>query len=133
MAMTRASKLSDQNMKLMLFILVHGEKGHTYYDRWNSQAEVRALAAEYDLDYRLLDAQVRVEVAQDKSKKHVETFKATSGKLRQTMRAPRFRESTARTGNQRPSGSKEGTNDKYRMDRSEGESVARLSQGFAGM
>lgn len=69
-------KLSERNQKLLLFLIVHGNKGNTYFDRWATQKEVRALAEEYDLDYRTLDAQARVEVAGEKAKKHIDLFKA---------------------------------------------------------
>ncbi len=67
--------LSDKHQKLMLFLLVHGNKGNTYSDAWRSQIEVKALAEYYGIDYRLIDAQVRVQVAEEKAKKHLEEFK----------------------------------------------------------
>lgn len=69
------AKLSERNKKLMLFLFVHGNKGNTYSDRWSSQKEVRQLAEQYNIDYTLLDAQVRVEVAQEKAKKHLPLYK----------------------------------------------------------
>lgn len=69
------AKLSERNQKLMLFLFVHGNKGNTYSDRWATQKEVRELAGYYDIDYTLLDAQVRVEVAEEKAKKHLPLFK----------------------------------------------------------
>lgn len=69
------SKLTPINQCLILFFFVHGNKGHTYYDNYQSQKEVRQLADEYGLNYRLIDAQARLQVAEEKAKKHIETFK----------------------------------------------------------
>ncbi len=67
--------LSETNQKLLLFLLVHGNKGNTYCDSWRSQKEVKELATFYDINYQLLDAKARLQVAEEKAKKHVESFK----------------------------------------------------------
>lgn len=74
-ALAGISKLSDKNQKMMLFFFVHGNKGHVYFDNYRSQKAVRDLAAEYQIDYRLLDAQSRVEVAEQSAKKYLDEFK----------------------------------------------------------
>lgn len=72
----QAERLSDNNLKLTLFLLVHGDKGHTYFDSMTSQKTVRALADEYDLNFDLMDAQARVEIAGEKAKKYIDLYKA---------------------------------------------------------
>lgn len=70
------ANLSFRNRMLLLFLFTHGNKGNTYSDRMSSQREVRELAEYYDIDYRLLDAEVRVQVAGEKAKKQIDVFKA---------------------------------------------------------
>lgn len=69
------SKLSERNQTLMLFLFVHGNKGNTYSDQSTAQAEVRELAEHYEINYRFLDAEARLEVATEKAKKHLDLFK----------------------------------------------------------
>lgn len=70
------ANLSFRNRMLLLFLFTHGNKGNTYSDRMSSQKEVRELAEYYDINYRLLDAEVRVQVAGEKAKKQIDVFKA---------------------------------------------------------
>jgi ParB family transcriptional regulator, chromosome partitioning protein len=52
----------------ILFLLIHGHKGTIgYSNSYTSQKEVRDLAAEFNVDYSLLDAEVRLDLC---SKKH---------------------------------------------------------------
>jgi ParB/RepB/Spo0J family partition protein len=72
---TAIDALSEHKQKMMLFLCVHGNKGQTYNETWRSQIEVEALAEYYGINYRLLDAQARLQIAEEKAKKHVEKFK----------------------------------------------------------
>src|SRR5690606_34882094 len=54
----------------VLFLLIHGHKGTIgYANNYTSQSEVRELATEFDVDYFLIDAEVRFELC---TKKHKE-------------------------------------------------------------
>jgi len=58
----------------ILFLLIHGHKGTLGYNNgYSSQAEVRAVAKEFKVDYPHIDAEVRLELS---AKKHVEAHKA---------------------------------------------------------
>ena len=58
----------------ILFLLIHGHKGTLGYNNsYSSQAEVRAVAKEFRVDYSLIDAEVRLELS---AKKHTEAHKA---------------------------------------------------------
>ncbi len=86
------AKLSERNQKLILFLFVHGNKGNTYSDRFSTQKEVLDLAEQYGLNYDLLDAQVRVQVAGEKAKKHLDLFKAYLAEVeagKKTAKIPR--------------------------------------------
>lgn len=57
----------------ILFLLIHGHKGSIGHgNNYRSQKEVRELAAEFDVDYELTDAEVRLEFC---PKKHNEVHK----------------------------------------------------------
>lgn len=57
----------------ILFLLTHGHKGTIGYgNSYASQIEVRELAAEFDADYALIDAEARLEFC---SKKHKEVHR----------------------------------------------------------
>lgn len=54
----------------LLFLLIHAHKGTIGYgNTYRSQSDVKSLAAEFTVDYRLIDAEVRLELS---SKKHKE-------------------------------------------------------------
>jgi ParB family chromosome partitioning protein len=74
-ASTKIAKLSPKNQAILLFLLVHGGMGAMYYESYKSQKFVRALAEECGIDYRLIDAEVRLEIAEEKMKKHVPSYK----------------------------------------------------------
>jgi ParB/RepB/Spo0J family partition protein len=59
---------SEATQKFVLFVFVHGNKGCMQYNRYASQKKVRKLAEQYDLNYKLIDAQVRVDLAPKKHK-----------------------------------------------------------------
>lgn len=63
----RTAKLSDVNQKLLLFLLVNGNKGEMYGGSYHSQKSVLALAKEWDIDYRGIDAKTRLRLS---AKKH---------------------------------------------------------------
>lgn len=69
------AKLTVDNQHKLLFLLVHGNSGAMYYERYESQKPVKALADEYGIDYRLIDAEERLKWAEEKAKKHVPAFK----------------------------------------------------------
>ncbi|MEJ7623727.1 MAG: ParB/RepB/Spo0J family partition protein [Pyrinomonadaceae bacterium] len=57
----------------ILFLLIHGHKGSTGHgNNYRSQKEVKELAAEFGIDYQLIDAEVRLEFC---AKKHKESHK----------------------------------------------------------
>lgn len=56
----------------MLYLLIHGDKGDMSDGYWGSQKPVLDIAAEWKIDYRLIDAKVRVEKS---AKKHMEVHK----------------------------------------------------------
>jgi hypothetical protein len=59
---------------LVLFLFVHGNKGCMQYSNYCSQKEVRELADEYAINYKLVDAQTRLELAPKKYKDEHETY-----------------------------------------------------------
>jgi len=64
----------------ILFLLVHSHKGAIgHSNNYASQKEVRELAAEFGIDYTLIDAEVKLEFS---AKKHVEVHKAYLGALK---------------------------------------------------
>jgi len=69
-------RLSEAHQYRSLVLFGSGNTGAMYYDGYSSQSGVRKIAEEYGIDYTMLDAQVRVEVAQEKAKKHLKLFKA---------------------------------------------------------
>lgn len=67
----------------ILFLLVHCHKGAIGYgNHYSSQKEVRELAAEFEVDYLLIDAEVRLELSAKKHKqahqKYLDAVKAKS-------------------------------------------------------
>lgn len=67
--------LSDTNQKILLFLFVHGNKSNCYSDALQSQKAIRELAEDFGLDHKLFDAEARLQVAEEKAKKHVSAFK----------------------------------------------------------
>lgn len=68
------AKLSPANQSKMLFLFVHGNKGHMYYGGAASQKSVRALADEYGIDHQLIDAEERLVQASKKAKPDFEKY-----------------------------------------------------------
>lgn len=67
---------SIKNKRIMLFLFIHGNTNCMYGDRFEPQDEIRAIAEEYGIDYRLLDARTRVVFAGEKHKKQIDLYKA---------------------------------------------------------
>ena len=61
-------------MYRLMFLSTHGHKGKIAFDSYVSQSEVRALAIRHEINYRLLDAQQRLRVAEEGYKKHAPLF-----------------------------------------------------------
>jgi ParB/RepB/Spo0J family partition protein len=68
----KVAGLSDEAQKLMLYVLIHGHKGDMGQGVWVSQKAVIDIAEEWKIDYRLIDAEVRLELS---SKKHQDAHK----------------------------------------------------------
>ncbi|HMO81183.1 MAG TPA: ParB/RepB/Spo0J family partition protein [Pyrinomonadaceae bacterium] len=65
----------------VLFLLIHGHKGTIgHANNYTSQKEVRKLAAEFDVDYSLIDAEVRLDLC---TKKHKETHQVYLNAVRE--------------------------------------------------
>jgi len=62
------------HMYRLMFLSTHGHKGKIAFGSYVSQSEVRALAIRYEINYRLLDAQQRLRVAEEGYKKHAPLF-----------------------------------------------------------
>lgn len=78
--------------KQFLYLILHSEKGEMYAG-WKSQAEILAIAKEWDIDYRLLDAKARVELSPEKHKQvHEDYLKAieAGGKINASVKVPRL-------------------------------------------
>ena len=70
-------KLRREIQFRILFVLVHCNKGAIgYVNGYSSQKEVKELAVEFDLDYALIDAEVRLELSAKKHKAEHETYLA---------------------------------------------------------
>ncbi len=67
-------KMKRGDQVRILFLLIHAHKGTIgYSNAYSSQTEVRELAAEFKVDYPLIDAEVRLELS---GKKHQEVHEA---------------------------------------------------------
>lgn len=77
-------KKLERNMQFrILFLLIHGHKGTIGHgNNYASQQEVRDLAAEFEIDYALIDAEIRLEFSAKKHKEvhqsYLEAVKAKS-------------------------------------------------------
>lgn len=71
----KIEELSDTARNHLLFLLVYGNSGSMYYESYSSQKRIRDLAEEYEIDYRLFDAEARLAFAEEKHKKHVALYK----------------------------------------------------------
>ncbi len=69
--------LSENVQKRLLYILIHGQKGDMGGGSWASQRSVLEIATEWGLNYRLVDAQVRVELSSKKQLEVHKTYLAT--------------------------------------------------------
>jgi ParB/RepB/Spo0J family partition protein len=68
----------------ILFLLIHCHKGAiNSRNDYSSQKEVRGLAAEFDINYALIDAETRVELS---AKKHAEVHENHLNNVRQKLR-----------------------------------------------
>ncbi|MBK9214634.1 MAG: ParB/RepB/Spo0J family partition protein [Chloracidobacterium sp.] len=75
----------------ILFLLIHGHKGTIGYgNNYRSQKEVKELAAEFGIDYALLDAEVRLEFCSKKHKDSHETYLEAVRKKDKDAKAPRL-------------------------------------------
>ncbi len=70
---TEIARISERHQLRMLFLFTHGNKGAMYFGHYKSQKLVKALAEEYDIDYQLVDAEVRLDLC---AKKHKSAFEA---------------------------------------------------------
>ncbi len=68
-------KIDIDIVERIAFMFLHCEKGEILYKTYNSQSDIIAIAKEFDIDYRLLDAQERLKLATEKHKKHIDLFK----------------------------------------------------------
>jgi hypothetical protein len=68
----------------ILFLLIHCHKGTiNFRNDYSSQKEVRELAAEFEVNYALIDAEVRLEFS---AKKHKEVHEAYLNNVRQKLK-----------------------------------------------
>ncbi len=71
----KVAEFSPTIQNHMLFLLTYGNSGAMYYDSYSSQARIKDMAEEYEIDYRLFDAEVRLAFAEEKHKKQVHLYK----------------------------------------------------------
>ena len=72
-------------------MLIHCHKGSIgYSNSYSSQKEVRELAAEFAIDYALIDAEVRFELSAKKHKPAHETYLAAVRKKDKKAAMPRL-------------------------------------------
>ena len=72
-AIEQVKKLDPTMQYRVLFLLIHSHKGTVGNgNSYSSQREVKELATEFNVDYALLDAEVRVEFS---PKKHMEAHR----------------------------------------------------------
>lgn len=69
----KIAKFSDDIQKRLIYLLIHCHKGDMGSGSYVSQSAVKAIAGEWTIDYRLIDAQVRFELS---AKKHKAAFEA---------------------------------------------------------
>jgi len=68
-------KLDRGMLFRVLFLLIHGHKGTVgYSNSYTSQKEVRDLAAEFGIDYTLIDAEIRLDFCSKKHKQAHEIY-----------------------------------------------------------
>lgn len=74
-AVEQLKKLERGVQYRILFLLIHCNKGTIgFNNNYSSQKEVKELAAEFSVDYRLIDAEVRLEFCSKKHKEVHETY-----------------------------------------------------------
>jgi ParB family transcriptional regulator, chromosome partitioning protein len=85
-AIEEVKKLQRGLQYRILFLLIHGHKGTIGYgNNYSSQKEVRSLAAEFAVDYMLIDAEVRLEFCSKKHKEIHQTYlEGLKGKTKDT-------------------------------------------------
>lgn len=71
----KIAELSQTTQNHLLFLLANGNTGAMYWESYTSQTPVRELAHQYEVDHRLIDAEARLQVAEEKAKKHLPAFK----------------------------------------------------------
>lgn len=75
----------------ILFLLIHGHKGTIGHgNNYRSQKEVKELAAEFGIDYALIDAEVRLEFCAKKHKESHEVFLDAIQKKSKDAKAPKL-------------------------------------------
>lgn len=79
---------TEIELNIALFLLVHSEQGACYWERFKSQAGVKDLAEQYEIDYRMIDAEQRLAFAEEKHKKHVDLFKVYLGNVQAGNEVP---------------------------------------------
>jgi len=82
-------KSLDRSLQIrILFLLAHCYKGAVGYgNSYTSQTEVRDLAAEFDVDYTLVDSEVRLELS---AKRHVEVHKSYLDDIRRKSKGAKI-------------------------------------------
>lgn len=82
-------KLKREMQYRILFVLIHCHKGTIgYSNSYSSQKEVSELAAEFAVDYALIDAEVRLEFSAKKHKEVHETYLAAVRNKDKKAKAP---------------------------------------------
>ncbi len=90
-AVEQFKKLGRAFQFRILFLLIHGHKGtigHT--NNYMSQREVKELAAEFEINYPLIDAEVRLEFCAKKHNQVHETYLHSVQKKSKDARVPRL-------------------------------------------
>jgi hypothetical protein len=88
-AIEYVKKLKREMQFRILFALIHCHKGTIgYSNSYSSQKEVRDLAAEFAVDYALIDAEVRLEFSAKKHKAPHETYLAAVRNKDKKAKAP---------------------------------------------
>ena len=72
-----AENLAPEHKYELLFLLQNAHKGAMFGEVYESQAAIAAIAAEFGINYRLIDAEERFKLTQEHKqyKKHADTFK----------------------------------------------------------
>lgn len=90
-AIDQLKKLEGGTLFRILYLLIHGHKGSIGHgNNYRSQVEVRELAAEFEVDYALIDAEVRIELCPKKHNQVHKTYLEAVQEKRKDAKVPKL-------------------------------------------